>query len=116
ALLMAACGIFGVLSYVIGQRMHEMGIRMALGSDPAQILRLVMRNGLTLVGVGTAIGLVISLVLPKIVAANFENFHESAIWVLAFAPLVLILVGLAACYVPARRAMRVDPMVALRYE
>jgi predicted permease len=116
ALLMAACGIFGVLSYIVGQRTHEMGIRLALGSEPRQILQLVIRNGMTLVGIGAAIGSLISLALPSLVAASFQGFAGHSALVLVVAPVVLILVGFLACYVPARRAMRVDPMVALRYE
>jgi putative ABC transport system permease protein len=116
ALLMAACGIFGVLSYVVGQRTHEMGVRLALGSEPRQILLLVIRNGMTLVGIGTAIGFLISLALPSLVAFSFQGFPGHSAPVLVLAPVVLILVGFLACYVPARRAMRVDPMVALRYE
>lgn len=116
ALAIAACGIFGVLSYLVGQRTHEMGVRLALGSKPRQILRLVIRNGMTLVGIGTAIGFLIALALPELFAASFNGFHASSVLVLSIAPLILILVGFAACYVPARRAMRVDPMVALRYE
>jgi predicted permease len=116
ALLMAACGIFGVLSYVVGQRTHEMGVRLALGSEPRQILQLVIRDGMTLVGIGTAIGFLISLALPVLVASSFQGFPGHSVPVLVLAPVVLILVGFLACYVPARRAMRVDPMVALRHE
>jgi putative ABC transport system permease protein len=116
ALLMAACGIFGVVSYLVSQRTHEMGIRLALGSEPRQILLLLLRNGMTLVGIGTAIGFLISLALPKLVAASFQGFSGHSAPVLVLAPAVLLLVGFLACYVPARRAMRVDPMVALRYE
>ncbi len=116
ALFMAACGIFGVLSYLVGQRTHEMGIRLALGAKPSQILGLVIRNGMALVGAGTGLGLLFSLVLPRLVAASFEGISNLHIWALLAAPAVLALVGFLACYVPARRAMRVDPMVALRYE
>jgi predicted permease len=116
ALLMAACGIFGVLSYIVGQRTHEMGIRLALGSEPRQILRLVIRNGMTLVGISTALGFLFSLALPPLVASSFQGFAGRSAPVLVLAPVVLILVGFLACYVPARRAMRVDPMVALRHE
>ncbi len=116
ALLMAACGIFGVLSYLVGQRTHAMGIRLALGSEPNQILRLVLRNGMRLVGIGTGIGFLLALALPKLISASFEGFHAESAWVLTLAPAVLVAVGFVACYVPARRAMRVDPMVALRYE
>jgi predicted permease len=116
ALVMAAIGIFGVLSYLVGQRTQEMGIRLALGAEPNQVLRLVLRNGMTLVGAGAGIGFLISLALPKLIAAGFENFRFHSVWVLALAPIIVIVVGFGACYAPARRAMRVDPMVALRYE
>jgi putative ABC transport system permease protein len=116
ALLMAACGIFGVLSYIVGQRTHEMGIRLALGSEPRQILRLVIRNGMTLVGIGTALGFLFSLALPPLVASSFQGFAGRSVPPVVLAPVVLLLVGFLACYVPARRAMRVDPMVALRHE
>jgi len=116
ALVMAAIGIFGVLSYLVGRRTQEMGIRMALGAEPNKVLRLVLRYGMTLVGAGAGIGFLISLALPKLIAATFDNFPFHSAWVLAFAPIVVIVVGFAACYVPARRAMRVDPMVALRHE
>jgi len=116
ALVMAAIGVFGVLSYLVGQRTHEMGIRLALGSEPRQIHGLVIRNGMLLVGIGTAMGFLASPALPKLIAGSFQGFHVQSAWVLALAPAILILVGLVACYVPARRAMRVDPMTALRYE
>lgn len=116
ALALAAIGIYGVLSYLVGQRTHEMGIRMALGARPGEVLRLVVRHGMTLVGSGVAIGFLLSLALPKLVAAEFQEFYFRSGWVLILAPPIVLLVGLAACWVPARRAMRVDPMVALRYE
>ncbi|HKS80138.1 MAG TPA: ABC transporter permease [Candidatus Acidoferrales bacterium] len=116
ALLLGAIGIYGVLSYLVGQRTHELGIRMALGAHPREVLFLVIRNGMSLVVTGVAIGFVASLALPKLVAAGFQDMHFHSAWVLLLAPPVVLLVGLVACWVPARRAMRVDPMVALRYE
>ena len=116
ALLMAAVGIFGVLSYLVEQRTQEMGIRLALGAEPGALLRLVIRKGMALVGVGAGMGALFSLALPKLVAMGFDNFKFHSAWVLGIAPIVVLLAGFAACYLPARRAMRVDPMVALRYE
>ena len=116
ALLMAAVGIFGVLSYLVEQRTQEMGIRLALGAEPGALLRLVIRKGMALVGVGAGMGVLLSLALPKLVAMGFDNFKFHSAWVLVIAPIVVLLAGFAACYMPARRAMRVDPMVALRYE
>lgn len=116
ALGLAAIGIYGVLSYLVAQRTHEMGIRMALGATPGEVLGLVIRNGMTLVAVGVFIGFLGSLALPRLVASNFQDMPFHSTWVLILAPPVVLLVGFLACYVPARRAMRVDPMVALRYE
>jgi putative ABC transport system permease protein len=116
ALLMAAVGIFGVLSYLVEQRTQEMGIRLALGAEPGALLRLVIRKGMALVGVGAGMGVLLSLALPKLVAMGFDNFKFHSAWVLVLAPMVVVLAGFAACYMPARRATRVDPMVALRYE
>jgi putative ABC transport system permease protein len=116
ALLMAAVGIFGVLSYLVEQRTQEMGIRLALGAEPGALLRLVIRKGMALVGVGAGMGVLLSLALPKLVAMGFDNFKFHSAWVFVIAPIVVLLAGFAACYKPARRAMRVDPMVALRYE
>ena len=116
ALLMAAVGIFGVLSYLVEQRTQEMGIRLALGAEPGALLRFVIRKGMALVGVGAGTGVLLSLALPKLVTMGFDNFNFHSAWVLVIAPIVVLLVGFAACYVPARRAMSVDPIVALRYE
>ena len=116
ALLMAAVGIFGVLSYLVEQRTQEMGIRLALGAEPGALQCLVIRKGMALVGVGAGMGVLLSLALPKLVAMGFDNFKFHSAWVFVTAPIVVLLAGFAACYMPARRAMRVDPMVALRYE
>jgi predicted permease len=116
ALVLAAVGIYGVLSYLVAQRTHEIGIRMALGAKPRQVLGLVMRNGMILIGVGVALGFVLSLALPRVLASSFNGFSTSTLGILGASPLVVILVGFVACWIPARRAMRVDPMVALRYQ
>jgi predicted permease len=116
ALALAAIGIYGVLSYMAEQRAHEMGIRMTLGAKPTQVLWLMIRSGMSLTGIGVALGLVTSLALPKLVAASFSGFHASPAPALVAAPVVVAFAGLLACCIPARRAMRVDPMVALRHE
>jgi len=105
ALLMAAIGIFGVLSYLVGQRTQGIGIRSALGAEPTQLLKLVIGNGMSLVGIGAAIGFLASLALPKIVVAVFQDLSARSGWVLGVAPIILVLSGLAACSVPARRAL-----------
>ncbi|HEV2349091.1 MAG TPA: ABC transporter permease [Terriglobia bacterium] len=116
ALLMAAVGIYGLLAYLVGQRTNEFGIRMALGAPKSEILRLVIRNAMSLVVIGTGIGFLVSLALPPLFTASFNGFHVSSGLILMGAPVVVLLVALASCYIPARRATKVDPMVALRYE
>ncbi len=116
ALLMAAIGIYGVIAYVVGRRTHEIGVRMALGARRSEVFRLVLRSAMSVALTGVAVGFLISLALPKLVAASFPGFHVHVAWIVAGTPLAVTLVALASCYLPARRASRVDPMVALRYE
>jgi predicted permease len=116
ALLLAALGIYGVISYLVSERTREIGIRFALGASRSSILRIVLRQGLGLAIVGAAVGLVCALIVSHLMASVLYGVRPTD--PLTFAAVVLIFVGVAmlACYLPARRAMRVDPMVALRYE
>lgn len=116
ALLLAALGIYGVISYGVNARTHEFGIRLALGAQRRDILWMVMRQGLNLTLTGVAIGLVVGVLVSHLMTGFLFGVNPAAPMIFAEAAALLVIVGLLACYLPARRALKVDPMIALRHE
>ncbi len=116
ALLLASVGLFGVMAYLVSQRTHEIGIRLALGAQPRDVFRLVVGRGLLLTLAGLAIGLALAFWLARFLETLLFQIKPTDPLAFTVAPALLLGVALLACYVPARRAMNVDPMIALRYQ
>jgi ABC-type antimicrobial peptide transport system permease subunit len=116
ALILATVGIYGLLSYAVTQRTQEMGIRMALGAQVRDVLKLVLRQGMTLALIGEGLGLLGSFALTRVMQRLLFGVTPTDASIFITVIGVLTTTALAACYLPARRAARVDPLVALRYE
>src|SRR5262249_40461423 len=116
ALALAAMGLYGVTAFAVVQRTHEIGVRMALGAQAADVVRLVLRQGSRLVIIGVALGLLLSAVATRVLAAALYGISPTDPLTFGVITLLLGIVTLLACWIPARRATQVDPLVALRHE
>jgi putative ABC transport system permease protein len=116
ALLLASLGLYGVLSYAVTQRTNEIGVRMALGATSSDILLTFSRRGLALTLAGLAIGLVLAAITARLMTALLYGFQPDYLPTAAVVSVILLAVAAVACFVPARRASRIDPMVALQHE
>ena len=116
ALLIAATGIYGMLSYLVVERTSEIGIRMALGAQRPNVLLLIVRDGMKLAGIGIVIGVAVAFVLTKVMSSLLFGLGQTDALTFATVSIGALAVALLACYIPARRATKVDPLVALRNE
>jgi ABC-type antimicrobial peptide transport system permease subunit len=115
-LLLTGLGIYGVISYMVSERTHEIGIRMALGAEGRSILRMVLRQGLGLALAGAVVGLIGALIVSNLMSGLLYGVRPTDPLTFAGVTVLLICVAVLACYIPARRALRIDPLVALRHE
>src|SRR6185503_1602603 len=116
AVVLASAGIYGVVSYTVSQRTREIGVKIALGADRADVLKSVLRQGLVLAAISLAIGIPASIGLTRLMGTLLFGVHPADPVTLAGVTLLTVAIALIACYVPARRAASVDPIVALRYQ
>ena len=114
ALLLASVGVYGLLAYMVGQRSHEIGVRMALGAMPSTIGRMIVSRGARLAGIGVGIGLLLSGIMAPLISSLLYGVRPLDPEVFLAVPLILMVVALLASYLPARRATKVNPIVALR--